>query len=217
MSDAELSVTLKNATFAEKDGKMVFDKIDAITRIGGKYMKDGSVKEFTDLENPEGITSEGLTQILNKVDSGDDNASNQEVVKVDENPSGNASNENPAGNASNENPAGNASNENPKPADAVDLDNLTVEQAKNLTEEQVGRITLEQAQKYSSDVAHALLVDNNNYKMNVINEDVLNHLTRISSNNGSNQGGSKRSRKAKRTKKGGKKRRNTLRRHRKSR
>jgi hypothetical protein len=201
MSDAELSVTLKNATFAVKDGKMVFDKIDAITRIGGTYMKDGSVKEFTDLENPEGITSEGLTEALNEVAL----------------PSDNASNENPAGNASNKNPAGNASNENPKPADAVNLDNLTVEEAKNLTEEQVGRISLEQAQKYSSNVAHALLVDNNNYKMNVINEAVLNELTRISSNNSSNEGGSKRSRKAKRTKKGGKKRRNTLRRHRKSR
>jgi hypothetical protein len=192
MSDAELSVTLKNATFAVKDGKMVFDKIDAITRIGGTYMKDGSVKEFTDLENPEGITSEGLTEALNEVAL----------------PSDNASNENPAGNASNKNPAGNASNENPKPADAVDLDNLTEEQAINLTQEQAAQITEEQARKYSKKIANILSTDNANINFDT---NIQNILIGIDESNG----GSKRSRKARRTKKGGKKRRSTQRRQRK--
>ena len=196
MSDAELSVTLKNATFAEKDGKMVFDKIDAITRIGGTYMKDGSVKEFTDLENPEGITSEGLTQILNKVDSGDDNASNQEVVKVDENP------------------AGNASNEILKPADAVDLDNLTAEEAKNLTAEEAKKIKVEQAEKYSKDVAKALL---DNINIQTPETGLTKEVRDIFIETNSKIDGGRKSRKARRTKKGGKKRRSTQRRHRKSR
>lgn len=190
MSGAELSVTLKNATFAEKDGKMVFDKIDAITRIGGTYMKDGSVKEFTNLENPEGITSEGLTEALNEVALPSDNASNKEVAKVDENP------------------AGNASNEILKPADAVDLDNLTEEQAINLTQEQAAQITEEQARKYSKEIANILSTDNANINFD---KNIKNILIGIDESNG----GSKRSRKARRTKKGGKKRRSTQRRQRK--
>jgi hypothetical protein len=67
MADALLNLTLKNATFEEKDGKMAFGKIEAITKIGGTYMKDGVATEFTELENTTGITSEGLTEALNKV------------------------------------------------------------------------------------------------------------------------------------------------------
>jgi hypothetical protein len=89
MADALLNLTLKNATFEEKDGKMAFGKIEAITKIGGTYMKDGVSKVFTELENANGITSEGLVKSLNEVqdvldDAGRDDAGRDSNSSGDE-------------------------------------------------------------------------------------------------------------------------------------